>query len=118
MELAELMAKLSENYKIGIGVGTGIVVVVYILISIFAIRRVYKYKGYIALKGMIPVIHLFLFLVGVGSNKPKKEKQGSADSAESKKGEDTEDSKKPETKESTNTSGDIEDFSLDDLDIF
>ena len=60
----ENMAWLSDNYRIGIGVISGIVILIYILITVFAIRHVYKKKGYIAIKGTIPILHLFLFLVG------------------------------------------------------
>ena len=110
MEFSEIMVKLSDNYKVGIGIGTGIVVVLYISVSVFSIRRVYKYKGYVSLKGMIPIVHLFLFLVGRG--KPKKKNQTGESNVTESKVEDQGDSNKG-TDES-----DTDDLDLEDLDIF
>jgi len=69
---SELMAFLADNTRWGIGIATFIVVTAYITISISAIKRVYKYKGRVTAWGMIPVIHIFLFLTGVHFQLPKK----------------------------------------------
>lgn len=105
-DISEIMAVLSDNYKIGIGVSTGIVVIIYALISIFSIRRVYKVKGKVTAWGMIPIVHIFLFLTGVKLPEKKvKIKKEETDGASLKKENDS--------------SVDPDDIPLDDIgDIF
>ena len=83
--MSEIMKTLADNYKLGIGVLTGVAISVYILISVLSLVRVYKIKGKVTLWGMIPVVHLFLFLVGIKlpekKIKPKKPVTDDKDSA-------------------------------------
>lgn len=66
---SETMAWLAENYKLGIGLSSGLVILIYIVLSVLAIKHLYKVRGYILVRGTLPVIHVFFLFA-----KPKKKK--------------------------------------------
>ena len=67
--MSEIMAKLAENYQIGIGVTSGILIVIYVVVSIFAIIKRRKLRGYVSVLGMIPFFNISLFFKGKSEKK-------------------------------------------------